>query len=183
MSPNQSRLRLDDLLPLVYTQLREYASRMLNEEKNGISLQTSDLVHEVYLRLSQLEEISWDNDRDVMRAAVGVMRRILVDHARARKAAKRTPTDMRLMIPIESVPDQNSSAMGPDILDLDEALHRLEAVDRRMAEIVELRYLGGFSVEEVARLLRISAPTVKRDWALAKAWLYRELKDESISSP
>ncbi len=178
MSLNGPRLRLDELLPVVYDQLREFASRALNGEKPGVSLQTTELVHEVSLRLSQLQEIQWDSDRHNMRAAVSVMRRILVDHARARNAAKRTPTKAYKLIPAESVPSQENEIHITDLIDLDHALSKLAEIDPRKADIVELRYIGGFSVEEVANMLQISRPTVKRDWVLAKAWLYRELEDE-----
>lgn len=183
MSSSGPRLRLDQLLPLVYDQLRVYASHALEGERAGMTLQTTDLVHEVYLRLSRLEEIRWDDDQQIMRAAVGVMRRILVDHARARKASKRTPPGVRTGVPPDSMVDGASHPPTPDLLDLDSALRRLAEIDPRKSEIVELRYFGGFQVEEVAGMLGISAPTVKRDWALARAWLFRELGHEPDAGP
>lgn len=178
MNSGSTRLRLDELLPLVYDQLRRYASRVLDNEQAGVTLQTTDLVHEVFLRLSQLHSIRWEDDRQIMRTAVGAMRRILVDHARARKALKRTPADVRMQIPAELLADPSGAVRPPDLLDLDAALTKLAAIDQRKAEVVELRFLGGFSVEEVAAMLGVSEPTIKRDWALARAWLYRELNDE-----
>ena len=174
----QTRIRLDELLPLVYDQLRVYASRVLRDEPTGLTLQTTDLVHEVYLRLSQLKEIRWNNDNELMRAAVGVMRRVLVDHARARRAGKRSAGGHKLSIQdhldvADPQPMANDTLV--DLLDLDSALVQLAEVDERKAEVVQMRYFGGFSIDEVAELLEVSAATVKRDWLLAKAWLYREL--------
>lgn len=176
MSQSPTRSRLDELLPLVYDQLRNYASRALNAERRGFTLQTTDLVHEVYLRLSQLQQIQWNNDQDIMRTAVGIMRRVLIDVARAKKSAKRTPPSEPWRLAAET-----DDAQNVDLLDLDEALLRLTNLDARKTDIVELRYFGGMTNEEVAHTLGISVATVKREWALAKAWLYRELKDETAS--
>lgn len=182
MSHFPTRIRLDELLPLVYDQLRVYASRCLRDEPSGLTLQTTDLVHEVYIRLSQLTEIRWNSDNELMRAAVGVMRRVLVDHARSRRAAKRSAGGPRLTLH-DQMDVADSSAPGKDsavdLLDLDSALARLAEVDERKAEVVQMRYFGGFSIEEVAGLLEVSVATVKRDWMLAKAWLYRELHGDS----
>lgn len=181
MSHFQTRIRLDELLPLVYDQLRVYASRVLRDEPTGLTLQTTDLVHEVYLRLSQLREIRWNNDNELMRAAVGVMRRVLVDHARARRAGKRSSGGHKISIQDHlDVADPSPMASDAliDLLDLDTALTRLAEADERKAEVVQMRYFGGFSIEEVAGLLEVSVATVKRDWLLAKAWLYRELHGE-----
>jgi len=150
----------------------------------GLTLQTTDLVHEVYLRLSQLREIQWNSDHELMRAAVGVMRRVLVDHARARRSAKRSASGLRLSLQ-EQLDVTDSQPDGPDsvidLLDLDSALVRLSEVDQRKAEVVQMRYFGGFTIEEIAGLLEVSEATVKRDWMLAKAWLYRELHGDSAS--
>lgn len=184
VSPYPTRIRLDELLPLVYDQLRVYASKCLRDEPLGLTLQTTDLVHEVYLRLSQLKEIQWNSDNELLRAAVGVMRRVLVDHARARRSAKRSATGHRLSLQ-DQLEFADSQSGGPgsviDLLDLDNALVRLAEVDERKAEVVQMRYFGGFSIEEVAGLLEVSEATVKRDWMLAKAWLYRELHGDSAS--
>jgi RNA polymerase sigma factor (TIGR02999 family) len=176
MNQVDSRLRLNDVLGLVYQELRQYASRALYWEAGGITLQTTDLVHEAYLRLSELREIAWEDQRQVMRTAVGVMRRVLIDHARARKAEKRRPPGQRLTIDENSVATNDPKTDPFELLDLHEALERLSALDPRKGAIVELRYFGGLTDQEVADNLGISLATVKRDWTLAKAWLFRELK-------
>lgn len=179
MSSSEPRIRLNELLPLVYEQLREYASKVLRDEPLGLTLQTTDLVHEVYLRLSELKEIHWSSDSHLMRASVGVMRRVLVDHARARRAAKRQAPGVRTAINDSSdVPqsEEKSDYSMIDIMDLDDALHRLAEFDQRKVEVVEMRYFGGLPIPEIARILDISPATVKRDWQLAKAWLFREIQ-------
>lgn len=182
MSPSDPKQRLNELLPLVYDQLRAYASRALNDEPMGLTLQTTDLVHEVYLRLSQLREIRWSSDQEMMRTSIGVMRRVLVDHARARKSKKRLAPGPKLAIGtnVDDVHDQNSgtSDNALDLLELDEALDKFAEIDERKAEVVQMRYFGGLSIDEIAKVLEISSATVKRDWLLAKAWLYRELYGE-----
>ena len=170
-----ARAALDQLIPEVYDQLRAQAARSLRQEANGISIQTTELVHETFIRLSQLREIRFEREADLLRAAVGVMRRVLIDHARAKLTKKR---DHRLLIRDEDV-TRVAAATAPepllDLLSLDEALNRLVTVDPRKAEIVELRYFGGQSNEQIAETLGVSLATVKRDWTLARAWLYREL--------
>lgn len=183
MNHSDPQQRLNELLPLVYDQLRDYASRALNDEPNGLTLQTTDLVHEVYLRLSQLREIRWDSDQEMMRTSIGIMRRVLVDHARTRRSLKRTAPGQRLIIgaTVDDIRDQKSdeSGKGLDLLELDAALEKFAEIDARKAEVVQMRYFGGLSIEEVAKVMEISAATVKRDWLMAKAWLYRELNGES----
>jgi RNA polymerase sigma-70 factor (ECF subfamily) len=179
LSSSEPRIRLNELLPLVYEQLRGYASKVLQDEPSGLTLQTTDLVHEVYLRLSELKEIQWSSDGHLMRASVGVMRRVLVDHARARRAAKRQAPGVRTAINDSSdVPqnDENSDYSVIDIMDLDDALQRLSEFDQRKVEVVEMRYFGGLQIPEIAKILDISPATVKRDWQLAKAWLFREIQ-------
>lgn len=181
MSQSDPRLRLNDLWPLVYDNLRAYASRCLDDEPNGLTLQTTDLVHEVYLRLSELREINWRNDNEIRRASIAVMRRVLVDTARARRAQKRSAPGGKVVIGthIDDVVDGGRNSQGEsqvDVLDLDDAIERFIALDPRKAEVVQLRYFGGLSIEEIARLLEVSTATVKRDWIFAKAWLYRELR-------
>jgi RNA polymerase sigma factor (TIGR02999 family) len=182
VSLSDPKQRLNELLPLVYDQLRAYASRALNDEPGGLTLQTTDLVHEVYLRLSQLREIRWDSDQEMMRTSVGIMRRVLVDHARARRSLKRTAPGQKMVIGthLDDVSDSKDVAAGMslDILQLDEALDKFASIDPRKAEVVQMRYFGGLSIDEVAKVMEISTATVKRDWLLAKAWLYRELYGE-----
>jgi RNA polymerase sigma factor (TIGR02999 family) len=177
-----SRVQLDQVLPLVYEELRNVASRMMLNERAGHSFQTTELVHEAYVRLSKLEKIDWANEQHVLRVAVGVMRRVLIDYARKHNAKKRDPNQLFLVCPNHGFEEQVQATPNIDLLALDEALNHLREIDERKAEIVELRYFGGQNVESVAKLLEISTTTVKRDWALAKAWMYRELSDDSFQS-
>lgn len=182
MSLSDSKQRLNELLPLVYDQLRAYASRALNDEPLGLTLQTTDLVHEVYLRLSQLREIRWNSDQEMMRTSIGIMRRVLVDHARARRSLKRTAPGQKMVIGThvndirDPINGQTDSTL--DILELDEALEKFADIDPRKAEVVQMRYFGGLSIDEIAKAMEISPATVKRDWLMAKAWLFRELYGE-----
>lgn len=182
MNQSDPQQRLNELLPLVYDQLRDYASRALNDEPIGLTLQTTDLVHEIYLRLSQLREIRWNSDQEMMRTSIGIMRRVLVDHARTRRSLKRTAPGQRLVIGTTAgdIRDQKSEESGKalDLLELDKALERFAEMDARKAEVVQMRYFGGLSIEEVAKVMEISPATVKRDWLVAKAWLFRELNGE-----
>lgn len=178
-----SRSRLNELLPLIYDQLRFYASRVLEGEAEGVTLQTTDVVHEVYLRLSQLREIQWESDKEIKRTAIGIMRRVLIDAARVRKAQKRTGPGKKLYIgtDIHEVADHwpgDKQESAIDLLDLDSALDRFAEFDPRKAEVVQMRYFGGLSIEEIAHLLDVSPATVKRDWVIAKAWLFRELHSD-----
>ncbi len=183
MSLTDPKQRLNELLPLVYDQLRAYASRALDDEPAGLTLQTTDLVHEVYLRLSQLREIRWDSENEMMRTSIGIMRRVLVDHARTRRTLKRSAPGLKMSIgdQVDDVRDQRNqpAELSLDILELDEALERFSAMDARKAEVVQLRYFGGLAIEEVAKVMEVSPATVKRDWLFAKAWLFRELYGES----
>jgi RNA polymerase sigma factor (TIGR02999 family) len=178
MQPTPARTALDQLIPEVYDQLRQFAARSLSQEASGISIQTTELVHEAFIRLSQLREIKFEREGDLMRAAVGVMRRVLIDHARAKLTKKR---DKRLLIRTSSENHADTVPAEPilDLLALDEALEGLAKVDPRKAEIVELRYFGAQGNEQIAETLGISVATVKRDWTLARAWLHRELNDEA----
>jgi len=145
----------DRLIPLVYTELRGLAAHYLRGERSDHTLQPTALVNEVYLRLTGMHEVDWQSRSHFFATAATVMRRILVDHARAQRAEKR--------------------AGFREAISLDEALDRLSKVDARRSRIVELRFFGGLSEEETAHVLGISARTVKRDWRVAKAWLYNEI--------
>jgi len=163
---------LDRLLPLVYRELRGVAARQLHRERNGHTLQPTALVHEAYLRLVEQRDVDWQNRAHFFGVAAQVMRRILVDHARRQAARKRGDNLQR--VPLEDVIDSSSTTEIP-VIGLDEALTRLERVDRGLARIVELRAFGGLTIDEAAHVLRVSPSTVKRDWRTAKAWLTREL--------
>ncbi len=172
-----SRIQLDQILPLVYDDLRRIASRILENERSGHSYQTTELVHETYVRLAQIQQIDWADKDRLLYAAVGVMRRVLIDYARAKKTKKREPQGVLLRSPDECVDGAQQETAGLDLLALDEVLEKLKDFDERKAQVVELRYFGGQQVDTIARLLGVSPATVKRDWQLAKAWLLRELQD------
>lgn len=161
-----------DLLPLVYGELRRLASRYLRNEPIGHTLQPTALVNEAYLRLIDQRKVRWRNRAHFYGIAAQIMRRILVDHARAHAAEKRGAGWE--LIPL--VEDQLPSGAGDvDVVALDEALKRLAAVDPQQARIVELRYFGGLTIDEVAEVTQVSAATVVREWTVAKAWLRAEL--------
>lgn len=162
------------LIPLVYKELRRIASRYLRKERAGHSLQPTSLVHEAYLRLTQMKKIDWQGHSHFFAISATLMRRILVDHARARSNKKRggewdivSLDDMLLPLPLPQ--------RSLEIVAVDEALERLAELDERQSKIVELRFFGGLNEEETGCVLGISTRTVKRDWRLAKAWLYQEL--------
>ena len=163
---------LNQLLPLVYGELRRIAARQLRGERTGHTLQPTALVHEAYLRLVDQRHVDWRNRAHFFGAAAQVMRRILVDHARRHKAGKRGDG-----VPCVSMAEAIDVAASSEIpvLALDSALDRLEEVDPGLARLVELRVFSGLTIEESAEVLKVSASTAKREWRTAKAWLKREL--------
>ena len=163
---------LDALLPLVYDELRRVARAHLRRERPGQTLQATGLVHEAYLRLMRERHVEWQNRAHFCAIAANSMRQILVERARARKAAKRGGEWARLSLHEElaAAPDA-----GVDIEALDQALARLAARDADQARLVELRYFGGLTIEETADVLQVSPATVKRSWMVARAWLKKEL--------
>ena len=165
---------LNQLLPLVYAELRRVAARQLRNERTNHTLQPTALVHEVYMRLVDQRQVDWQNRTHFFGVAAQVMRRILVDHARRRSASKRG--DGVRCVSIDEAKDLATSEMP--VLALDHALDRLEKVDAELAKIVELRAFGGLTIEEAAQVLSVSPSTAKRDWRTAKAWLNRELRSE-----
>ena len=167
---------LQALLPLVYDELRRLASVALRGERSGHTLQTTALVHEAYVRLVGAD-VHWEGSSHFMRVAARAMRRVLVDHARKRKSQKRgsgaAPIDLDSLegvLPGEARPE--------DVIDLDEALERLIALEERKGRAVELHYFGGLSYEEIAEALGVSPATVHRDLRMARAWLYKELQGD-----
>jgi RNA polymerase sigma factor (TIGR02999 family) len=166
------REALDTLMPVVYRELRRLAARYLARERKGQSLQPTTLVHEAYLRLFKARGLQWQNRPHFMAIAAHSMREILVERARARDAGKRGGGRARVTLDdaLAGVPETPI-----DVLALNEALDRLAALDPQQARIVELRYFGGLTVEEVAGVLGVSAATIKRHWTVARAWLYNEL--------
>lgn len=163
---------LDRLLPEIYAELRTLASSYLRRERADHTLQATALVHEAFLRLIDQRAVRWQNRAHFFGIAAQMMRRILVDHARAHAAAKRGWGDGRV-----SLEDALVITPAPDIvlLALDEALNRLSAMDPQQGRVVELRYFGGLTMDETAEVMGISPATVGREWTLAKAWLYGEL--------
>lgn len=162
----------DRLFGVVYNELHRLASRHMLGERNGRSLQTTDLVHEVYLRLIDQHRVDWESRSQFFAIAARLMRRILVDHARARRAEKRPQAGLKVTLSSLSLGVETRTV---DFLALEEALVQLEAMDTRQARIVEMRYLVGLSEEEIACALGLSVRTVRRDWRVARAWLYGQL--------
>lgn len=160
----------EHLLPLVYEELRKLAHAYLKNERKDHTLQATALVHEAYIRLVDWENVSWQNRAHFFSVAAGIMRNILVDHARAKKSAKRHGQKLSLEEAISFAPKKDL-----DLLALEDLLTELEKLDERQAKIVELRFFGGLSIEETAHVLKISPSTVKREWMIAKVWFQREL--------
>jgi RNA polymerase sigma factor (TIGR02999 family) len=169
---------LSRLAPLVYAELRSLARRYLRRERPGNTLQTTALVHEAYLRLVEAKSVDWQDRAHFFAISAQMMRRILVDAARARASAKRGGGARRIdhstALNLDQLPDPGLER-GAELIALDDALNVLEQLNPRHARVVELRFFAGFSVEEAASVLNISPQTVVRDWKLAKAWLKREL--------
>jgi RNA polymerase sigma-70 factor (ECF subfamily) len=165
---------LDDLMPLVYDELRRQAAGRLRREREGHTLQTTALIHEAYIKLIDQADVRWQNRAHFFAIASQAMRRILIDHARTRQREKRggANEDIRLDAFVLDVAGPEKSM---DLVALDEALTRLTGYDERQARIVELRYFGGLEIEETAEVLGVSPATVRRDWSFAKAWLKQEL--------
>jgi RNA polymerase sigma factor (TIGR02999 family) len=168
-----NRAALEELLPLVYDELHTQAARYLRRERADHTLQTTALIHEAYLRLIDQRDVQWESRTHFFAIAAQMMRRVLVDYARAKHREKRGGHDVRL--PIEVVTVVAPDGKGIDLIALDEALTRLGALDGQQARVVELRYFGGLSLEKTAEALHISRATAARDWDVAKAWLRREL--------
>jgi len=167
------REALDELLPLVYKELHKQARRYLRKERSDHTLQTTALIHEAYLKLIDQRSVEWESRTHFFAIAAQMMRRILVDHARTKHRDKRSGDDVKL--PLDEAIMVTANETDVDLIALDEALNRLEAVDEQQARVVELRYFSGLSLEETAAALKISRATAARDWAMAKSWLHREL--------
>jgi RNA polymerase sigma factor (TIGR02999 family) len=173
-----NRAALDELVPAVYCELRRLAQRYLRQERPGHTLQPTALVNEVYLKLVDQDQVSWQNRAHFFGVAAQMMRHLLIDHAKAKATVKRGGGAAKTLL------DENIAAVNApagDLLAIDQALTQLATLDPQQAKVVELRVFGGLTVEETAEVLGISAPTVKRDWRTAKTWLYRELTGEMES--
>ncbi len=166
---------LHELMPLVYSDLRTIAAGQLRGERPDHTLHATDLVNEAFLRLVDQDRVQWRNRSQFFAVAATAMRRILVDYARRRRARKRGGNPRH--VPLDNV--EIAVAPGVDLLELDDCLTRLEAVDSRQARVVELRFFAGCTMEEIAEVLDISASTAKRQWRLARVWLRVELDRES----
>jgi len=169
-----NRAALDELLPVIYDQLRAQAQRALQRERPDHTLSPTALVHEAYLKLVRLERVEWRDRAHFFGACANEMRRILVSYARTRKAGKRGAGAEHVSLENAAVAAHNRPA---ELVALDEALVRLAEMDPRQVRIVECRFFAGMSVEETAEALGISPATVKRDWTAARAWLNRELSE------
>ena len=166
---------LDKLMPAIYDELRRQAAHYLRQERPGHTLQTTALIHEAYVRLVDQRNVQWQNRAHFFGIAAQMMRRILVDHARTKKRAKRGGSDIKV-----SLDDATVAVKGQDldVVAVDEALNRLAKIDEQQSRVVELRFFSGLTVEETAEVMGISPATVKRDWSMAKAWLHRELSGD-----
>jgi RNA polymerase sigma factor (TIGR02999 family) len=166
---------LEKLAPLVYAELHRAAHRYMVREQPGHTLQTTAVVNEVYLRLLNVRDASWQDRAHFFAVSAQLMRRILTDYARSRQALKRGGVAPHLSLDETAVV---SSQPSQDLLAVDDALNKLAAFDPRKSQVVELRFFGGLSIEETAEVLKVSRVTVARDWKLAKAWLVQELNPE-----
>ena len=168
------REALDRLVPFIYDELHRIAERQFRREREDNTLQPTALVNELYLRLIKQTGVNWQNRSQFFGIAAKIMRQILVDRARARNASKRGSGNYKLdLTDVGDIPDK---AEGLDLLALDQALERLASFDEQQTRIVEMKFFGGLSIEETAEAMGVSPATVKREWALAKAWLFIELR-------
>lgn len=168
---------VEKILPRVYSELRLLARGMLSSERSNHTLQSTALVHEAYLRLVNQHQANWHNRAHFFGVAAMVIRRILVDHARRRSSQRRGGGEAHLSL--DDVPTIGANSPDHDLLDLDEALRDLADHDERSARVVEMRFFGGLTHEEIAEVLQINERTVRRDWTHARAWLYNRIVNNS----
>ena len=173
---NGNREVLDELLPLVYGELRRLAHSYLRSERQDLTLQTTALVHEAYLKLIDQRSVNFKNRAQFFALSATVMRRILLDNARRHTAAKRGSGEKVFLADIGEI----AVDVNENLIELDLALQELEEFDTKQAKIIELRYFGGMTIEETAEVLQISPATVKREWTMARAWLFDKIKSEPI---
>jgi RNA polymerase sigma factor (TIGR02999 family) len=172
---NGNQAALEQLFPMVYEELSRLAHRYMRRERPGHSLQTTAVVHEAYLRLIDQKQVHWQNRAHFFAIAAQMMRRILITHAQSHAYAKRGGGMLKVSLDEAAI---LSKERAGELIALDDALERLTAIDSRRSQVVELRFFGGLSNEEIAEVLKISPNTVTRDWNVAKAWLYREMSKE-----
>jgi RNA polymerase sigma factor (TIGR02999 family) len=166
---------LDRLIPLVYWELHRLANRYIRSERRGHTLQATEVLHEAYLRLADQNRVEWQNRAHFYGVAAALIRNILVDHARNYRSAKRGGGADNWRLSVEDVENIAGSREDVDLVALDAALVKLERYEAELHRIVELRYFGGLTIEETAEVLNTSASSVKRQWILAKTWLFREM--------
>ena len=170
------REALDRLIPVIYAELRRIAHSYIRGERRGNTLQTTALVNEAYLRLIDCSRVNWQNRAHFLAVSAQLMRRILIDYARSRGYQKHGGAMERISLKESQIV---SAGSDPDLVELDEALQALAAVDARKSQVVELRFFGGMTAEETAEVLGVSPDTVLRDWKLARTWLAREMKKQA----
>lgn len=169
---NGNALAFEQLLPLVYDELRIMAKRYMRNQQSGHTFQTTELIHEAYLKLARGGEKDWQNREHFFGVASRAMRHILVDHARSKMSKKRGESPNRITFEETAIISQDSSG---EMLALNEALSSLGKLDERKMRVVEMKFFGGLNLEEISSVLRISVETVKRDWRFSRTWLLREL--------
>lgn len=162
-------------MPLVYEELRKMAKRYLRDQPSGHTFQTTELIHEAYLKLAGSEDKDWKNRSHFFGVAARAMRHILVDYARSKMAKKRGGSKTKIVIDDAMIV---SPERASEIIALDDALNALASLDKRKSRVVELKYFGGLSMPEIAEVLGVSRETIKRDWKFARTWLLRELSDQ-----
>ena len=166
------RNALDEMVPLVYDELHRLAEHYLGAEREDHTLQPTALVHEAYMRLINQRAVDWRNRAQFMGVAAGIMRRILINHARDRVAGKRGGHREQISLSMAEAP---ATSPGLELTDLDDALQRLQTMDARKARVVELKFFGGLTMDEIAEVVGISRATVEREWSFARAWLFDAL--------
>ncbi len=164
---------LDQMLPVLYEELHRLARNYLSRESTGHTLQPTALVHEAYLRLVDQRQVDWRNRAQFLGVAANMMRRILVNHARDRAAQKRGGGAQPVSLSLVEGP---SGRQDVELIALEDALQRLAAMDERKSKVVELKFFGGLTIEEIAEVLQVSGATVEREWAFARAWLYEAIE-------
>ena len=174
-----NRAALDELMPLIYAEFRQLASRALSRERPNHTLQSTALAHELYLKLIDQKRAQWRDREHFFAMASQIIRRILVDYARRLHAQRRGGLDTRITLDEALAPQQDRDL---NLVELDNALEALSQIDAQQARIIELRFFGGLSIEATGRILGVSPSTVNREWNLARAWLYRELSRSADAS-
>ncbi len=170
---NGDQNALENLIPLVYDELRRMAKRHMNRQYGEHTMQTTELIHEAYLKLAKKKEQDWKNRAHFFGVAAQAMRHILVDYARAKKTKKRGGEDAQRITFVENsvIPNDQSE----QVVALDDALKRLANLDERKSQVVEMKFFGGLTIKEIAEVLKVSKETVKRDWQFSKTWLLKEI--------